>query len=47
MLEAFSTWPVVWQAFAATVFTWGLTAIDGLHDVLALAAAGAVLGAFL
>ena len=26
---------------------WGLTAIDGLHDVLALAAAGAVLGAFL
>lgn len=26
---------------------WGLTVIDGLHDVLALAAAGAVLGAFL
>jgi len=26
---------------------WGLTAIDGLHDVVALAAAGAVLGAFL
>src|SRR5688500_16791509 len=27
MLENFSTWPVVWQAFAATTFTWGLTAI--------------------
>ena len=27
MLDAFSTWSVVWQALAATIFTWGLTAI--------------------
>jgi ZIP family zinc transporter len=27
MLETFSTWPVVWQALAATTFTWALTAI--------------------
>src|SRR5918993_4587419 len=27
MLETFSTWPVVWQALAATTFTWGLPAI--------------------
>lgn len=27
MLETFSSWPAVWQALAATVFTWGLTAI--------------------
>ena len=27
MVETFSTWPVVWQALAATTFTWGLTAI--------------------
>ncbi len=27
MLETFSEWPAVWQAFAATLFTWGLTAI--------------------
>ena len=27
MLETFSAWPAVWQAFAATVFTWGLTAL--------------------
>jgi ZIP family zinc transporter len=27
MLETFSAWPAVWQAFAATMFTWGLTAL--------------------
>ena len=27
MFETFSTWPVVWQALAATTFTWALTAI--------------------
>ena len=27
MLETFSSWPAVGQAFAATVFTWGLTAL--------------------
>jgi zinc transporter ZupT len=27
MLETFSTWPVVWQALAATTFTWALTAL--------------------
>lgn len=27
MLETFASWPAVWQAFAATVFTWGLTAL--------------------
>ncbi|HEX6324310.1 MAG TPA: ZIP family metal transporter [Vicinamibacterales bacterium] len=27
MLETFSSWPAVWQAFAATMFTWGLTAL--------------------
>ncbi len=27
MLETLSTWPAVWQALAATLFTWGLTAI--------------------
>jgi ZIP family zinc transporter len=27
MLETFGTWPVVWQALAASTFTWGLTAL--------------------
>ena len=27
MWEAFAAWPVVWQALAATIFTWALTAI--------------------
>lgn len=27
MLETFASWPAVGQAFAATLFTWGLTAI--------------------
>jgi zinc transporter, ZIP family len=27
MLETFSSWPAVWQALAATLFTWGLTAL--------------------
>ncbi len=27
MLETFATWPAVGQAFAATLFTWGLTAL--------------------
>ena len=27
MLDAFATWPAVWQALAATVFTWGVTAL--------------------
>src|SRR5918999_2507027 len=27
MLETFASWPAVAQAFAATVFTWGLTAL--------------------
>jgi ZIP family zinc transporter len=27
MLETFATWPAVWQAFAASTFTWGLTAL--------------------
>lgn len=27
MLETFATWPAVWQALAATLFTWGLTAL--------------------
>lgn len=27
MLETFSTWPAVGQAFAATLFTWGVTAL--------------------
>jgi zinc transporter, ZIP family len=27
MLETFASWPAVGQAFAATVFTWGLTAL--------------------
>lgn len=27
MLETFAGWPVVWQAFAATMFTWSLTAL--------------------
>ena len=30
MLETFSAWPAVWQAFAATVFTWGLTALGAV-----------------
>jgi ZIP family zinc transporter len=27
MLETFASWPAVWQALAATLFTWGLTAL--------------------
>lgn len=27
MLETFKAWPPVWQALAATIFTWGLTAL--------------------
>ena len=27
MLETFGGWPPVWQAFAATLFTWGVTAL--------------------
>jgi len=27
MLDAFAAWPAVWQALAATLFTWGLTAL--------------------
>ncbi|MDP1570214.1 MAG: ZIP family metal transporter [Vicinamibacterales bacterium] len=27
MLDVFATWPAVWQALAATLFTWGLTAL--------------------
>jgi zinc transporter, ZIP family len=27
MIDTFAAWPPVWQAFAATVFTWGLTAV--------------------
>lgn len=27
MLETFATWPAIWQALAATLFTWALTAV--------------------
>lgn len=27
MLESFAAWPPVWQALAATLFTWGVTAL--------------------
>jgi ZIP family zinc transporter len=27
MLETFASWPAVWQALAATIFTWGVTAL--------------------
>ena len=27
MYEAFAAWPAVWQALAATLFTWGVTAL--------------------
>ena len=27
MYDTFAAWPPVWQAFAATLFTWGLTAL--------------------
>jgi ZIP family zinc transporter len=27
VLDDFAQWPAVWQAFAATLFTWGLTAV--------------------